>query len=278
MLFRYKEYALNVYNALNNSDYDDLESIQIFNLDSTVVLSVRNDASFILNGRICVYEHQSKANPNMPLRNLLYIADLYRNYIKENKIDIFSSTLKKIPTPQFVVIYNGLQEFPEEKEYCLSDAFEIQEDNPQLELKTKVYNLNSGYNETLLKASFVLEGYCFFVERVRYYLKEHELDEAIDMAISDCIQTNHLTSFFEENKDEVKRMTKLDFTIEKRLELTGEEKYIEGHKDGVQEGIKEGETKLAKLIVMLQNDTSEILKVSTDKSYREEMYKKYNIK
>ena len=44
--------ALDVYNALNHTNYEDPGEIQVTKLDSGVSLSLRNDASFIIRTRM----------------------------------------------------------------------------------------------------------------------------------------------------------------------------------------------------------------------------------
>ena len=69
MLMESKENALEVYNALNDSEYTNPEEVEIVQLERGVSLSIRNDASFIIDMNINIYEHQSTYNPNMPLRS-----------------------------------------------------------------------------------------------------------------------------------------------------------------------------------------------------------------
>ena len=76
-----------------------------------------------------LYEHQSSYNPNMPVRGLIYFAKLYQNYIDENELNVFSTVLKHMPTPRFIVFYNGTREEPDRKVLSLTDAF--QDENGQ---------------------------------------------------------------------------------------------------------------------------------------------------
>ena len=57
MLMENKTYALEVYNALNDTDYTDPEVVEVVDLDKGVSLSMRNDASFIVDMSINFYEH-----------------------------------------------------------------------------------------------------------------------------------------------------------------------------------------------------------------------------
>ncbi len=80
------------------------------------------------------YEHQSTFNPNMPLRDCLYMLQLLQEYIDSRKLDLYSSVLLKIPTPRLVVFYNGQEKMEEEEKILkLSDSFERQEKEPAIE-------------------------------------------------------------------------------------------------------------------------------------------------
>ena len=80
------------------------------------------------------YEHQSTFNPNMPLRDCLYMLQLLQEYIDSRKLDLYSSVLLKIPTPRLVVFYNGQKKMEEEERILkLSDSFERQEKEPAIE-------------------------------------------------------------------------------------------------------------------------------------------------
>ena len=72
MLMEDSANALEVYNALNGTNLTDPEAIEIRTLDKGVSLSVRNDAAFIVDAALSIYEHQSTVCPNMPVRNLIY--------------------------------------------------------------------------------------------------------------------------------------------------------------------------------------------------------------
>ena len=142
MLMESKENALEVYNALNDSEYTNPEDVEIVQLERGISLSIRNDASFIID-----------------------------------------------------------------------------------------MNIN------LKKKSTVLEGYTYFVEKVRENQRQQmNLEEAVDSAIHDCIDHHVLEDFFRRRKDEVKKMTHLDYTWEKRERLIRMEEYADGKAEGMREG------------------------------------------
>lgn len=70
---------------------------------------------------IVLSEHQSTMNPNMPVRDLLSIAREYEKVIPIRSR--YKITLLKIPTPRFLVFYNGTRNQPLEQVLRLSDAF-----------------------------------------------------------------------------------------------------------------------------------------------------------
>ena len=113
-----------------------------------------------------IYEHQSTVCPNMALRSLIYFVAVIKERISgrhngssdndENSTvvrdgrNLYGKSLVKIPTPKFVVFYNGAQKQPEKMTQYLSDSFEQKTDDPELELKCKVYNINYGKNRAIM--------------------------------------------------------------------------------------------------------------------------------
>ena len=102
MLYSNKETLLELYNALNGTDYRTVENLEITTLENAVYLSMKNDVSFLLDAKMMLYEHQSTWNPNMPLRDLFYIARLMEKYVIKDSL--YSSTLTKIPAPHFITL------------------------------------------------------------------------------------------------------------------------------------------------------------------------------
>ena len=76
MLYSDKRAILELYNALNGTDYQNPDDLTVTTLENAVYMAMKNDVSFLLDERMTLYEHQSTWNPNMPLRDLIYIARL----------------------------------------------------------------------------------------------------------------------------------------------------------------------------------------------------------
>ena len=123
MLFNDRERLLELYNAVSGRDYRDSGSLTINTLENAIYLSMKNDISFLIDFRLSLYEHQSTYNPNMPLRFLYYLADLY-SAMTQGK-NRYGVTRISLPTPEFVVFYNGEDEQPDRQELRLSDSYEI---------------------------------------------------------------------------------------------------------------------------------------------------------
>ena len=109
MIYRDREELLILYNALNGTDYEDPEQLTVTTLENAIYFGMKNDVSFLLDSRMMLYEHQSTWNPNIPLRDLFYIARLLEKYVNERGNSLYSSALIRLPEPRFVVFYNGLR-------------------------------------------------------------------------------------------------------------------------------------------------------------------------
>ena len=239
LLLADKKRALEVYNAMNGSAYDDPELIENVSLeDKGISLSIRNDASFIIDYHLSLYEHQSTYSPNMPLRELIYFVNIISRRLKDK--NLYGRSLVKIPVPHFVVFYNGKEPAPEHYELRLSDAFEHHTDAPEIELICQVYNINKGNNEELLAKCTTLRDYMYFVDLVReYHAKNNftDLKDAIRQAIDQCISEDILRDFLKEHRQEVEKMMQLDYTFERQIELERQE----ARKSGEEIGWKLGE-------------------------------------
>lgn len=241
MLLQDKKRAMEIYNAINGTDYDDLELVEMTTLDDkSFSLTVRNDASFILDANLSLYEHQSTYCPNMPLRDLLYFASIIQKRIKAQKRDIYGGRILKIPVPHFVVFYNGKEDAPDQYDLRLSDAFEKETEDPEIELVCHVYNINSGKNTPLLSKCQTLREYMYFVDMVR---KNNEisgnLEDAIEKAINQCMEENVLRDFLAQHREEVMHVMTLDYTFERRLEMQRAEAIEDGERIGKEIGKEE---------------------------------------
>ena len=159
--------------------------------------------AFILDFRLHLYEHQSTPSPNMPLRDLFYVAQEYWKIVSHRSL--FSEQQIKIPAPRFVVFYNGKSKQPERQVLKLSDLYLPTETEPMLELQVLVLNINEGYNTWLKEKCRPLYDYMVFTDRVRYYRDTmgYEVKTAIRIAANECMKEGILADFINREKEEV---------------------------------------------------------------------------
>lgn len=241
--FREKKDLLDLYNAVNGTAYTNVDELEINTLENVVYMSYKNDISFLISDMMNLYEHQSTCNENMPLRGLLYLARLIDKYITENGINIYQKKLLKIPTPQYIVFYNGTEEEPDERLMHLSDAF-IQKSGC-LECEAKLLNINYGHNREMMEKCRRLEEYAIFVARVRIYMKDERYTrkQAVNRAVDECIGEGILRDILIRNRSEVVGMVLMTFNKELYEKNLKEDAYEEGGKDKLLELVQK---KLAK--------------------------------
>ena len=226
MIFNDKSELLKLYNAINGTHYDDPAMLTITTLDDAIYMTMENDLSFIIDMRLALYEQQSTVNPNLPLRFLMYIADIYSAYVKD--MNIYSSKKLQIPLPSFVIFYNGVQSQPDKSEFLLSELFHPTTDEPALELKAVMLNINKGHNQELMNACHTLRDYSEYVARIRTYSGELPFADAVKKAITECIQENILRDFLLKNRAEAKAMSIYEYDEAKTMRMFRDEGYEEG--------------------------------------------------
>lgn len=235
MIFKEKPALLALYNAMNGTAYTDPEELAITTLENAIYLGMKNDVSFMICDCLFLYEHQSTQNPNMPLRNLLYVADLYSVLTKD--MFLYGEIPVAIPEPRFVVFYNGEQKMNERTSLRLSDLYKPETKHPYLELETLVLNINKGYNKELMEKCRELHDYASFVALVREKRKNGmNLKNAVNEAIDECIHHNIMADFLRKNRAEVVKMSIYEYDEEKNYRMLQEQSWERGHEKGKAEG------------------------------------------
>lgn len=208
----YKENTLSLYNALNHTNYADASELKIYTIQDIIYIKMKNDVAFILDSYLSLWEQQSTYNPNMPLRGMLYSGRLYTKYIEENRINVYGSRLVKIPTPRYVVFYNGSREVEAVKKLRLSDAFYNEDKSGDFEWTAVMYNLNAKENVELLEKCKPLWEYMTLVNRIHDGIKEGLSKEtAVDEAVASCIQEGILGNLLLSHRAEVCDMFMTEF-------------------------------------------------------------------
>ena len=220
-----KEAALSLYNAVNGSHHTDASKLKFELLDRGIFMRMENDNGFILDQVLGQYEHQSTLNPNMPLRGFLYCADIYKGMIDRHRL-LYGSKLIKIPLPQYIVFYNGVQDMGGERKLLrLSDAFEKEDPNYGYEWTAEMININYGHNEELLNSCKLLKDYSYFVQKVRDYACDMERHDAIMKVMDECIKADIFKEVLQKYREEILRMSFWEFDEEEYKEyLISEER------------------------------------------------------
>lgn len=217
-------YALDVYNAMNDSAYTDPSVITIMRLENGISLSVRNDASFFISNYLNLYEHQSTYSPNAPLRFLIYLTNLLKTTIR--KRDLYGRKRVQIATPHFAVFYNGTEKRPEKEVLKLSDGYLYSD-----KLCIKVLDLTQlekakqkpETNKKLLKWASIF--------------KAETLEELEQLASGEEVFENMVVTMKKLSEDEKIRMQCEAREDYERSLLT---EYNAGKSEGIEQGIQQG--------------------------------------
>ena len=269
MIFNNKEDLLQLYNAINHTDYQNPDDLEVNTLEDVLYLSMKNDVSFLVGGTMNLYEHQSTFNPNMPLRGVFYFGRLYQGYVAKNDLDIYGEKRLRLPIPKYIVFYNGTKDEPDSMELKLSDCFEATDDEKScLECTAIMLNINYGHNQELMHQCSRLEEYAIFVQCVREYMQlEDTMEDAVSKAMDACIRQHVLTDFLKKHRAEVLEM--ILTTYNKKLH----EKTLR------REGRDEGIQNINRLNGYLLADKrySDLERSTKDTEYQEKLLKEYGI-
>ncbi len=250
-----KEALLELYNALNGTDYTDVNDLIVATLDNAIYVSMKNDLAFLLAGTINMYEHQSTVNPNMPVRFLIYLAQEYQMLIEQTDKSLYGSELISLPTPQCIVFYNGTKDAADEQQLCLSSAFCNKDVEPAAEIVVKVININYGHNINLMQGCDLLSQYAKFIEITREYSRNSsDRIKAMNEAIDDCIAQGILEDVLKKHRSQV---------LGSLLEEFDEKKYATTLRE---EGREEGRNALARAVASHLNiSVEEVLQMEQER-------------
>ena len=225
-----RDNILLLYNALNDSNYTNTDEMELRTLEEAIYIEMKNDVAFLIDSNLSLWEQQSTFNPNMPIRGLMYFGELYSAYLTKHGCNIYGSKLVKIPTPQYIVFYNGKKEIDSITKLHLSDAFMNVRADRDFEWTVTIYNLNKGNNEDLLSKCKPLADYMTLINYINEYAREYDrLELAVDMAVDRCIEECVLKDFLLKHKAEVKDMVITEYN---------EEVFVNGiRNEGFEDGV-----------------------------------------
>ena len=241
-----KDWILSLYNAVNGTNYSDADAIEINTIEDAVYMGMKNDVSLLLHGTVNLWGHQSTYNPNLPVRELMYLGKLYDKYIHQHKVNVYGSKLITLPVPKIVVFYNGRGGKADETILKLSDAFpkDLRDVQADVEVTVRMLNINEDHNKTLMKACDPLSEYAWFVQRIRDNLKDYEIEDAVDMALDEMPEEYQIRQTLIGNRAEVKDMFITEYNEAETMQLF----RADGYADGIAQGEAVGMLKKAEQV------------------------------
>ena len=239
----HKERTLELYNALNGSDYDDPKELELKIVEGVLYLSMRNDVSFLIDTEMDLWEHQSTWNPNMPLRGLLYFSQMYHRYVSDNDLNLFGWKKLMLPTPRYYVFYNGDRKMEDQTELRFTDSVEKPE-HSSIEVTARVLNINAGHNAELMEASRNLREYAELIRRLKEAVNglrtDSEIRAAVIRVVDQCIEDRILRDILMQNKSEVIEMFMTEYDEKETMRRLARDEREEGRKEGREEVREEG--------------------------------------
>ena len=228
-LFKQPEYTRQLYLALHPEDTDVKESdFKLVTLENVLTTGFYNDLGIQVRNRlILLVEAQSTFSVNIALRMLLYLAGTYKEYIEEQKLDLYGSHPVEIPRPELYVVYTGdREEVPETLH--LSDLYQ---GAGSAEVEVKVLR-DDGTGD-------ILDQYVRFCkiadeQREKYGLTQQAIDETIRI----CIAENVLAPFLASRQKEVLEIMVTLFDQEKIAEIHDYNVAKAARQEGREEGIR----------------------------------------
>ena len=229
MVFSDRKELLGLYNAVSGKQYKDPGALSVNTLENAIYMAIKNDLSFVIDSRLSLYEHQSTYSPNLPLRMLLYLADLYADLTKNE--NLYGRKKVMLPPPQFIIFYNGEEKQPDRRILKLSDLYEVEEEEHKLELQAVMLNINAGHNLELMRACKTLADYAQYTARIRRYAAEMPIEEAVERTITECIREGILEEFLRKYRAEAKRMSIYEYDQARHIRQEREEARKEEKKN-----------------------------------------------
>ena len=84
------------------------------------------------------------------------------------------------------------------------------------------------HNQKLKDACRTLKEYALYTDKVRKYVEEMELADAVEQAIQECIAEGVLKDFLEKHRAEAKEMSIFEYDQEKHMRQEREEAWADG--------------------------------------------------
>lgn len=194
LIFKEKKDLMQLYNAINNTCYDNPDEIEVNTMEDVVYMGMKNDVSFLIK-------------------------------------DVLNQI--QLPFPQFVVFYNGMKEEPERQILYLHEAFSKKNDwgKAALDCRAIILNINLGHNKKIMQKCRKLEEYAIFIGKIREYTNQKlSIETAVDRAVDECIEAGILEDILRKNREEVCSMLLTEYNEQHHIESEREIAKEEGQK------------------------------------------------
>ena len=262
-----KKWTLQLYNAVNGSNYENEDDIELTTIEDAVYMGMKNDLSFLFWWQMNVYEQQSSYNPNMPVRELMYVGKLYDKYIHLHGLNIYGKELIKLPVPKLVVFYNGTDEKEDETILHLSDSFPegFGEEQSDISVRVRMLNINAGRNKKIMEICRQLSEYSWMIDQIRKNGKKMEIEAAVDYVINQMPSDYVIRNFLIGHRAEVKDMCITEYNEAETMQMFKEEGRREGRQEGRQEGQEKAVIDLVRSNAISVETAAEYLGISEEK-------------
>lgn len=209
-IFRQPENTRRLYLTLHPEDVDVTEAdCKLVTLEHILTNGMTNDLGFqVRNKLILLVEAQSKFSINIALRMLLYLAATYKEYVEEQKLDLYGSKPVSIPRPELYMVYTGApRQLPEILR--LSDMY----DGPGgAEIEIKVLKDTGAGN--------IVDQYIRFCEISNEQRKQYGYTmKAVEETLRICCEENILMPFLASRQKEVQDIMVTLFNQERVTEI-----------------------------------------------------------
>lgn len=228
---------LSLCNAILDTEYKNYDKLHINTLEGMFFDDQKNDISCTIENHFLVLiEHQTSVNNNMPFRCLSYVAELL-NKLVEDKNKLYRKSLITFPSPRFVVLYDGDEKEPLEREMRLSEAFWGNQHS--LELIVTAYNINYSLKQPLLLKCKFLNEYSILVGKVKEGIKAGLIRrDAIANAVKFCLANGIMQGYLEFHSEEVFNMLALQWDKDSAIKASFDDGMEEGFQLGQNKGIE----------------------------------------
>lgn len=248
-IFKQPENTRQLYLALHPEDTDVTEAdCKLVTLEHILTNGITNDLGFQVRDKlILLLEAQSKFSINIVLRMLLYLAETYKEYIDEHRLDLYGSKPVPIPRPELYMIYTGApRQLPEVLR--LSDMYD---GSGSAEIEIKVLRSMGAGN--------IVDQYIRFCEISDAQRKQHGYTmRAAEETLRICVEENILMPFLASRQKEVRDIMVTLFDQERVTEIHEynlvKDARQEGLEKGLEKGIKEG---IRAMVLTLKEFTSD---------------------